>query len=243
VIYEEGSVISERRKRSRIPVVTLVGYTNAGKSTLLNQLSNSDVYVADKLFATLDPTTRRVALPGGNLALFTDTVGFIQKLPTQLIAAFRATLEEIAEADLLLHIIDVTHINAQAQAEAVHLTLYDLEADQIPMITVLNKIDKLADPDTAIKLMEQFPNSVAVSALLDMGMNELIESVGKQLYETMKPIIVELPYQKGELISQFHEFGLVHRLEHIQGGVRISGKIPNRLLSKYILYVKDKPMA
>ena len=232
----------QRRKRSRIPVITLVGYTNAGKSTLLNQLSNSDVYVADKLFATLDPTTRRVELPGGNLALFTDTVGFIQKLPTQLVAAFRATLEEIAEADLLLHIIDVTHTNAQAQAEAVHLTLYDLEADQIPMITVLNKIDKLPDPTMTIKLIEQFPNSVAISALLDIGMNDLLELVGKQLFETMKPIIVEIPYQKGELISLFHEFGLVDKLEHIQDGVRISGKIPNRLFSRYNPYAKEKPL-
>ena len=105
-----------RRKRSRIPVIALVGYTNAGKSTLLNHLANADVYVANRLFATLDPTTRRVELPGGNLALFTDTVGFIQKLPTSLVAAFRATLEEIAEADLLLHVVDITHPNVQAQA-------------------------------------------------------------------------------------------------------------------------------
>ena len=134
-----------RRKRSRIPVVTLVGYTNAGKSTLLNQLTRSDVYVADQLFATLDPTTRRVDLPGGHQALFTDTVGFIQKLPTQLVAAFRATLEEIAEADLLLHVVDITHPNARAQAEAVHNTLIELEADHIPVLTVLNKIDRLAE--------------------------------------------------------------------------------------------------
>lgn len=111
-----------RRKRSRIPVVALVGYTNAGKSTLINQLAGANVYVANKLFATLDPTTRRVELPGGQLALFTDTVGFIQKLPTSLIAAFRATLEEIAEADLLIHVVDITHPNAKAQASAVHQT-------------------------------------------------------------------------------------------------------------------------
>ena len=121
-----------QRKRSHIPVVALVGYTNAGKSTLLNRLAKAGVYVADQLFATLDPTTRRVQLPGGHLALFTDTVGFIQKLPTQLVAAFRATLEEISDADLLVHVVDITHPNALAQAEAVHQTLKEIDAAEHP---------------------------------------------------------------------------------------------------------------
>ena len=123
-----------RRRESRIPIVSLVGYTNAGKSTLLNQISDADVYVANKLFATLDPTTRRVSLADGQQILVTDTVGFIQKLPTTLVAAFRATLEEIAEADLLLHVVDVTHPHALSQAEAVYKTLEDIEADQIPSL-------------------------------------------------------------------------------------------------------------
>ena len=138
-----------RRKESSIPIVSLVGYTNAGKSTLLNRLTDADVYVADKLFATLDPTTRRVELDEGLQALFTDTFGFIQKLPTTLVAAFRATLEEIAEADLLLHVVDITHPQAHAQAEAVHQTLQEIEAQHIPVIPVLNKIDQLQDPDAA----------------------------------------------------------------------------------------------
>ena len=146
-----------RRQRSRIPLATLVGYTNAGKSTLLNRLARADVYVADQLFATLDPTTRRVELPGGHVALFTDTVGFIQKLPTALVAAFRATLEEITEADLLIHVVDITHANAQAQAESVHQTLHDIGADHIPVLTVLNKIDRLDDPDKAQASLAEFP--------------------------------------------------------------------------------------
>src|SRR5689334_17712743 len=132
-----------QRKRSRIPTVALVGYTNAGKSTLLNRIASSDVYVANQLFATLDPTTRRVELPGGYQALFTDTVGFIQKLPTTLIAAFRATLEEITEADMLLHVVDISHPNALNQFQAVQETLNEIGAGRVPAVTALNKIDRL----------------------------------------------------------------------------------------------------
>jgi len=134
-----------RRKKGALPVVSIVGYTNAGKSTLLNRLAGADVFVADQLFATLDPTTRKVKLPGGRVVLFTDTVGFIQKLPAQLIAAFRATLEEITEADLLLHIVDITHANAVQQAEAVAQTLKEIKVNgHVPMVTALNKIDALS---------------------------------------------------------------------------------------------------
>lgn len=222
-----------RRRRSRIPVVTLVGYTNAGKSTLMNRLSQADVYVADQLFATLDPTTRRVELPGGHLTLFTDTVGFIQKLPTALVAAFRATLEEISEADLLLHLVDITHLNAQAQAEAVHQTLAEIEADHIPVLTVLNKIDLLKDPDRARQVMERFPNSVAISALNGAGVDDLLEAVSQQLYETYTTITVRLPYQQGGLISIFHELGQVERVEHFRGGVQIQGRLPGRLVARF----------
>ena len=133
-----------RRQGENIPIVALVGYTNAGKSTLLNALSGAGVFVEDKLFATLDPTTRRIALPNGQKVLLTDTVGFIQKLPTQLVAAFRATLEELTEADLLLHILDITHPNAAEQAETVSRVLGDLGLGDKPVLTALNKIDKIA---------------------------------------------------------------------------------------------------
>ena len=222
-----------RRKRSRIPVVTLVGYTNAGKSTLMNKLSQAGVYVADQLFATLDPTTRRVELPAGHLALFTDTVGFIQKLPTALVAAFRATLEEIAEADLLLHVVDVTHPNAQAQAQAVQETLADIEAGHIPVLTVLNKIDRLADPEKARLAVDRFQNSIAVSALKGTGMTDLLEAVSRQLYEMFMSITVRLPYQEGGLISLFHELGQVERIEHFRGGIQIQGKLPGRLMARF----------
>ena len=222
-----------RRKKSRIPVVALVGYTNAGKSTLLNLLSDADIYVADQLFATLDPTTRRVELPGGHLALFTDTVGFIQKLPTALVAAFRATLEEIAEADLLLHVVDITHPNARAQAEAVGQTLAEIEADHIPILTVLNKIDQLDDPDRAQQVLANFSKSVAISALKGLGIPELLRAVSDQLYETYTSIRVHLPYQEGALISLFHEFGQIDQIKNERRGVMIEGRIPGRLIARY----------
>jgi GTP-binding protein HflX len=235
-----------QRQRSQIPVVALVGYTNAGKSTLLNRLTNADVYVADQLFATLDPTTRRVELPGGHLALFTDTVGFIQKLPTQLVAAFRATLEEIAEADLLLHVVDITHPNAFEQAQAVHDTLKEIQADHIPVITLLNKIDRLPDPKAAEEVLKNFSGSVlAISALKGIGINEMLSLVNQELFETYQPVKVRIPYQEGNLISLFHDQGQVKRIEHTRGGVLIEGNLPGRLLARFqpYLFNEEKPTA
>jgi GTPase len=227
-----------RRKRSKIPVVALVGYTNAGKSTLLNYVSNADVYVADQLFATLDPTTRRVELPGGNIALFTDTVGFIQKLPTTLVAAFRATLEEIAEADLLVHVVDITHPEAQAQVRAVHQTLDEIDAGLIPVLTTLNKIDRLADPEKARATLAGFPNSVAISSLTGEGIEDLLELVNNTLFETLNYLSVRLPYEEGGLIALFHEQGQIERVEHVTGGVMIRGRLPGRLITRFTPYIR-----
>ncbi|NIV12077.1 MAG: GTPase HflX [Aliifodinibius sp.] len=224
-----------RRKKSRIPVIALVGYTNAGKSTLLNQLSGAEVYAADQLFATLDPTTRRVELPGGTAALFTDTVGFIQKLPTNLVAAFRATLEEISEADLLLHVVDVTHPSAKAQAEAVLQTLEEIEADHIPILTVLNKIDRLGKASSAQQHLELagLKDTVAVSALTGEGIDDLLHAIHAKLFELYVPIEVQLPYSEGALTALFHEQGQVEQIEHNREGVRITGRIPGRILARY----------
>ncbi len=222
-----------QRKRSRIPLISLVGYTNAGKSTLLNHLAKSDVYVADQLFATLDPTTRRIELPGGQSTLITDTVGFIQKLPTQLIAAFQATLEEISEADLLIHVVDITHPNAAAQAKAVEETLKEIGAEHIPTIIALNKIDQLPDPAAARAAVETFPNAVAISALKGEGFDDLLKLVNADLFENYSPISVQIPYTEGQLISLFHEQGQIERIEHTRKGVFIQGLIPGRLLARF----------
>jgi GTP-binding protein HflX len=227
-----------QRKKMQVPIVALVGYTNAGKSTLLNRLAKTDVYVADQLFATLDPTTRRVHLPGNHVALFTDTVGFIQKLPTQLVTAFRATLEEIAEADLLLHVVDVTHPNAQAQARAVHDTLKEINAGHIGVITVLNKIDRLDDPEKAQKALAEMENAVAISAINGTGIQDLIRAIESQLFETYVEISVRLPYQQGQLISLFHDQGQVQHIVHERGGVLMEGNLPGRLLARFQPYIK-----
>ncbi len=224
----------DKRKKSRLPIVALVGYTNAGKSTLLNQLAQADVYVADQLFATLDPTTRRVELPGGYQSLFTDTVGFIQKLPTTLVAAFRATLEEIAEADLLLHVVDISHPNALNHFQAVEETLAEIDAGHIPVITALNKVDLLNNPENAKETLMHYPRAIAISAREKIGIAELKRLLRENLYETYIPISVRLPYQQGNLISIFHEAGLIEQIEHERGGVFIQGRLPGRLVARFI---------
>ncbi len=223
-----------QRKRSRIPTVALVGYTNAGKSTLLNRLAKSDVHVADQLFATLDPTTRKVELPGGYQALCTDTVGFIQKLPTALVEAFHATLEEIVEADLLLHVVDISHPNALNQFQSVEDTLEKLGARHIPVVTALNKVDRLRDPEAAKQVVSHFSTkAVTISGLDGTGIPDLLRVMQEELYETYTPILVRLPYQQGALISLFHEAGQIERIEHERGGVLMQGRVPGRMVAQF----------
>ncbi len=222
-----------QRKRSRVPTVSFVGYTNAGKSTLLNRLSGADIYVANQLFATLDPTTRRVRLPDGENILVTDTVGFIQKLPTQLVAAFRATLEEIAESDLLIHVVDINHPNALAQWKSVNDTLTEIDAAHIPVITALNKMDLLPDPQRASEILDAFTDAIAISAKSGEGVQELLNLVENNLFKSFTSIDVTLPYTEGFLISQIHDLGQVEVVEHSREGTHIKAKIPGRLLATF----------
>ncbi len=225
-----------RRRKAGMPTIALVGYTNAGKSTLLNALSDADVLVADQLFATLDPTTRRVDLPSGSAALFTDTVGFIQKLPTQLVAAFRATLEEVAEADLLVHVMDVTHPQVTRQAKAVHETLEEIGAADKPITNVLNKIDLLPAPDDATQsapALDEFPSTVAISALTGRGLEELLTHIKEMLEAQMLHLDVLIPYEMGELVNLFHQRGLVEQEEHTEKGTHIVGRVPRELMGHF----------
>ncbi|MFQ5942073.1 MAG: GTPase HflX [Anaerolineales bacterium] len=227
-----------RRRSSQVPTVALVGYTNAGKSTLLNYLAEERIYVADQLFATLDPTTRRIELPGGKAILVTDTVGFIQKLPTTLVAAFQATLEEISEADLLVHVVDITHSDASAQARSVMETLKDIGADELPIVTAANKIDVLIDAETTTNL---FPEAVRISALRGTGIAKLLAAIEYELYVVMVPISVNLPYAQGRLIGLFHEHGLVESEQHVDGLVKMEGRVPRRLAWAFEPYADQHP--
>lgn len=225
-----------KRQQTELTVVAIVGYTNAGKSTLLNKLSNAQVLSADMLFATLDPTTRKVVMPNGREVLFTDTVGFIQKLPTQIVAAFRATLEEIRQADLLVHVVDVTHPHVAAQIDSVEDTLAELEVDHLPMVVALNKIDRLVDgADLENQLVLSAP-AVRVSALTGEGVDALLLAVEAAMVRFLKPVTVLLPYQRGDLLSLMYERGQVDGEEHGADGVRVYGRLPQRLIPYFEPY-------
>lgn len=219
-----------KRQQTELQVVAIVGYTNAGKSTLLNKLSGADVLAADMLFATLDPTTRKVNMPGGREVLFTDTVGFIQKLPTEIVAAFRATLEEIGDADLLLHVVDLTHPNVAEQIEAVEDTLAELEVDHLPIVIALNKIDRLDDPESAIARLELSAPAVLISAKTGQGIDELLITIEAAMVGLLKPIEVRIPYERGDLLSLFYERGQVDQEQHTETGVHLFGRVPARLV-------------
>jgi len=237
-VHRHRELYRQRRRQAGMPVIALVGYTNAGKSTLLNAMTGADVLAEDKLFATLDPTTRQVLLPGNIIALMTDTVGFIQKLPPQLIAAFRATLEEIEEADVLLHVVDVTHRNAQEHAQTVEQTLRELGVADKPTLTVLNKIDLLegatAEDVGQIAAEMGLPKDiVAVSAARGWGLQTLGERIVEMLAQRMVRVDAYIPYQRNDLVSLWRQRGVIEVEEFGSEGAHIVGRLPPALAPQF----------
>ncbi|XP_010672784.2 uncharacterized protein LOC104889285 [Beta vulgaris subsp. vulgaris] len=218
-----------RRVSVPIPVVSLVGYTNAGKSTLLNQLTGANVLAEDRLFATLDPTTRRVQMKNGKEFLLTDTVGFIQKLPTMLVAAFRATLEEIAESSLLVHVVDISHPLAEQQIDAVDEVLSELDVSSIPILMVWNKVDKVSDPEKIKAEAERRGDVVCLSALSGDGLDDFCKAIREKLKDSMVWIEALVPFDKGELLSSIHQLGMVERTDYTENGTLIKAFVPLRL--------------
>lgn len=230
----------QQRDRAGIPVVALVGYTNAGKSTLLRAITGSDIYVADQLFATLDPLSRRVDLPSGKNIIMTDTVGFIQKLPTTLIAAFRATLEEITEADVLLHVVDTSHPNVLQHIETVEDTLAEIEMPDIPRILVWNKIDLIEEADQTRPERsgkETYQAEISVSAQTGQGIQDLLTAVETTIQQHHRKVKLLFPFHRGDLVSTLFETANVEKQEHVEEGVILTVYLPPTLFERYKEYL------
>lgn len=231
-IREQRSHNRSQRRSSGVPVIALVGYTNAGKSSLMNALTGAEVLSTDQLFATLDPTTRRMELPNHQQVLVTDTVGFIQKLPTDLIAAFRATLEEITEADVILHVADASSPQVDRQTEAVEDELEELGVSNRPRVTALNKVDLISEE--RMKLLEKwFQAPVMISAVKGVGLHALETRLADELAVSFVPIKVQIPYTMTEFVNLFRSRGMVETEDHRPEGTMISGRLPATLLPDF----------
>jgi GTPase len=216
------------RERAGVPAVALVGYTNAGKSTLLNRLSGAGVLVEDKLFSTLDPTTRRLDLPGGRAATFTDTVGFIAKLPHDLVEAFKSTLEEVARADLVVHLVDAAQPDPDGQVAAVRAVLGEVGAADVPELLALNKAD-LLDEVSRARLARQLPGAVVISAATGEGVDGLLARIATRLPRPPVDLDVLLPYDRGDLVDRAHREGAVLTVEHVAEGTKVRLRAPSSL--------------
>lgn len=231
------SLHRSKRKKNNVFEVSLVGYTNAGKSTLLNTLTNSDIYAKDQLFATLDPTTRQLTLPNKQEIIITDTVGFIQRLPHQLIAAFRSTLEVVTEADLLVHVIDVSHELYKEQAAAVHEVLKEIGAETKPVITVYNKIDKLPPDSKLADRLALEEDTVCISAAKKLNLETLQQMIESHLKSKAVEVILCIPYAETAKAAQLHETANVLEQEYTENGAVMKVILPVEDLEAYNEYI------
>jgi len=225
-------LLRDRRRASGVPIVALVGYTNAGKTTLLNRLTGSSLAAADRLFMTLDPAARLVSVPPHAAFVLTDTVGFIKKLPHQLVAAFKATLEELAEADVLVHLVDGSHPGVDDHMAAVETLLAELDLSQRPTIVALNKTDRLDADATLRNLLERW-NAVAISALTGAGIDALLARIDDALRPGVERVTLFIPYRDAGALALCYERGRVHERRDEADGIHLDVELPRRLVSQF----------
>ncbi|GAB4187631.1 MAG: GTPase HflX [Simkaniaceae bacterium] len=238
-VKEQRHTQRQARMRSGIPTLAIVGYTNAGKSTLLNSLTNAGVLTEDKLFATLDTTTRKYLLPNHQEILLIDTVGFIRKLPHTVVAAFKSTLEEVIYTDVLIHLIDVSHPMAVEQAETTYQVLKELHAIDRPIITVLNKIDALEDKSKILRFRAKYPKTVAISAKTQEGFEDLLKSIMKELRSLRSVYVLRIPQKEYALVSKLMEEGVVLDKSYEENDVIITIELPKRLEHQVQPYLQE----
>ncbi|RAO34859.1 GTPase HflX [Micromonospora saelicesensis] len=220
-----------RRTRNSIPAVAIAGYTNAGKSSLLNRLTDAGVLVENALFATLDPTTRKATASDGRVYTLSDTVGFVRHLPHQIVEAFRSTLEEVAEADLVVHVVDGTHPDPEEQVRAVHEVLAEVSADRLPELLVVNKIDA-ADEDTLLRLKRLWPDAIFVSAYSGRGIEDLRSAIEDRLPQPAVEVRAVVPYDRGDLVSRVHRTGEVLSTSHLPEGTLLHVRVGTELAAE-----------
>ncbi len=237
-IKKHRTIQRERRKQIPLPMVTLIGYTNTGKSTLFNNLTNASSFVENKLFATLDPTIRQIILPNGQKALLSDTVGFIRKLPHQLITAFRATLEEVSQADILLHIIDSSHKERQEQIKATYQVLNELGVKNREIIKVYNKTDLLSATERQKDLNRE--KGVFISALKNEGIQFLLNTISNLLERELVKVTMVIPSYKNSIISKIFEKGIVLRKKYNEDKLALEIKLPKKYAEKFKEYIVKK---
>ncbi|WP_083819393.1 GTPase HflX [Pseudofrankia inefficax] len=223
------------RKRGEVPSVAIAGYTNAGKSSLLNRLTGAGVLVEDALFATLDPTVRRATLPDGRAFTLTDTVGFVRHLPHQIVEAFRSTLEEVADADLILHVVDGSHADPVGQLSAVREVLNDIDAGDVPELVIVNKTD-IADKTTVAAIRRVAPDAVCVSARTGAGIAELVEALATRVPHPQVEVDVVVPYNRGDLVARVHESGEVLHQGHNATGTELRARVSAALAAELGAY-------
>lgn len=224
------------RRKHPFPFASIVGYTSAGKSTLMNRLAGTELLADAMPFATLDPTTRKIDLPEGYALFLTDTVGFIRNLPTHLVSAFRSTLEEVTYSDFILHVIDVSTPAWETQRDAVIETLENLEAADKPTLTIFNKIDALPDPHLAIELVAEWPNSVAISATTGKGMSDLMVAIRKQVQKLLGWVKALVPYSESGLVQDCYDFGRVHKVDYREEGIYVEAELVAEMRMKLARY-------